>query len=179
MADRSRTSRSALLLLALVFLFETWIWDRLVAAIRWILDRIPWAELRGRARAQFNRWPAIVSVLAFGLPFLVVEGGSTFSVVLIALGHILLGAVVYVVLKLALLSIVALIFDLTKEKLMSLPWFVFLYEKLLALHDYANRIVAPYRLAARRAVRRFRGRSRSVWRRLVEQGRADRNPTIP
>lgn len=167
-----------MLLLALVFLFEIWIWDRLVAAARWISDRIPWAEFRERARARFNRWPAIVSVLAFGLPFLVVEGGSTVSVVLMALGHVMIGTALYLALKLVLLTLVALIFDLTREKLMSLPWFVFLYEKLLALHHYADLFVAPYRKRALRALRRFRCRARALWRRLVVQWRANQDPAI-
>lgn len=167
-----------MLLLALVFLFETWIWDSLVAAVRWVLDQIPWAEFRRRARAQFNRWPAIVSVLAFGGPFLVVEGGSTYSVVLMALGHVLMGVAIYMFLKLALLTLVALIFDLTKEKLMSLRWFAFLYEKIQALHHYASQIVAPYREGARRVLRKFRRRSRAFWRRLCVQWGAYQNPAV-
>jgi hypothetical protein len=177
-AERTRVSRPALFLLALAFLFESWIWERLVAAARWILDRIPWEEFRERARARFNQWPAIVSVLAFGLPFLLVEAGTTVCVVMMALGHVLMGAAIYVGLKLALLTAVAFVFDLTKEKLMSLPWFVFLYEKILALHRYADRVVAPYRQAALRALREFRSYSRALWRRLVVRRQADRRLTV-
>jgi hypothetical protein len=164
-------------LLAVAFLFESWIWDKLVAVARWIEDRLPWAEFRERARAQFKRWPAIVSVLAFGLPFVFAEVGSTVSIVLIALGHVLMGVALYLLLKLALLTIVAVVFDLTKDKLMTLPWFVFIYEKLLALHHYASGIVAPYRAGALRALRRFRSRSRALWLRAVVQWRGDRNPS--
>lgn len=167
-----------MLLLAVAFLFETWIWDRLVAASQWISDRIPWAAFRERARARFKKWPAIVSVLVFGLPFLIVEGGTTVSVILIALGHVVTGCVLYVFLKLALLTVVTVVFDLTKDKLMTLPWFVFLYEKLLALHQYASRIVAPYRESAMRTLRKLRSRYRALWLRVVSQWRAERNPTV-
>jgi hypothetical protein len=139
------------------------------------MDRIPWAEFRGRARAKFNRWPAIMSVLAFGLPFLFVEGGCTFCVVLMALGHVVLGAALYVFLKLVLLTGVALIFDLTGEKLMTLPWFVFIYEKLLALHHYADRIVAPVRQGAKRVLGECRAQASAVWSRLVALGRTARD----
>jgi hypothetical protein len=167
-----------MLFLAVAFLFESWVWDRLVAASKWVSDRIPWAAFRERARARFKKWPAIVSVLVFGLPFLIVEGGSTFSVILIALGHVMVGCALYVFLKLALLTVVAIVFDLTKEKLMTLPWFVFLYEKLLALHQYASRIVAPYREGAMRVVRQVRSRARAVWSRVVVQWRAERTPAV-
>ncbi len=166
-----------MLLLAVVFLFESWIWDRLVAAERWISDRIPWAEFRDRARKKFNQWPAIVSVLVFGLPFLIVEFGSTLSVILIALGRVVVGVALYIFLKLALLTVVAVVFDLTRDKLMTLPWFVFIYEKLLALHHYAVGIVAPYREGAMRALRKFRSRSRALWR-LVVHRREEENPAV-
>jgi hypothetical protein len=166
-----------MLLLALAFLFESWVWDRLVAAVRWVSDRIPWEAFRERARARFNLWPATVSVIVFGLPFVIVEVGSTFSLILIALGRVLVGLALYLFLKLALLTVVAVVFDLTKEKLMTLPWFVFLYEKLLALRQYAFRIVAPYRERALRAMDRLRSQSRAFWLRLVE-GRAESDQAV-
>ncbi len=176
MTDKMRTSqmpspRLVLILLALGFLVEVLIWDHLVAAVRWILDRISWAELRERGRAHFNRWPAIVSVLTFGVPFLIVEGGCTVSVVLIALGHVLMGTLLYISLKISLLTMVALIFDLTKEKLMTLPWFVFGYDKLVAFHHYAGDIVAPYREAAMRALRTLASQGRAWIRRFMMPSR--------
>ncbi len=177
-AKNARASRPALILPALAFLFEVWVWDRLVAVVRWFLDQIPWAELRRRGRAQFNQWPATVSVLTFGVPFVVVEGGCTVSVVLIALGHVLLGTLLYIVLKIALLTMVALIFDLTKEKLLTLPWFVFLYERLGVLHDYAHRIVAPYRESARRFLRRFRRQAHAWLLRFAAQWRIGRGSLL-
>jgi hypothetical protein len=176
--DKTRTLRPALIMLALAFLFEVWVWDHLVAAIRWILDQIPWAEFRRRGRAQFNRWPAIVSVLTFGVPFLIVEGGCTVSVILVALGHILLGTLLYISLKILLLTMVALIFDLTKERLMTLAWFVFIHEKLIAFHHYAGEIVAPYREVALRVLRAFRGRARAWRRRFMIQLRAGRSAAV-
>ncbi len=176
--NKARASRPLLFLLALAFLFEVWVWDRLVAAVRWTLDRIPWAEFRERARAQFNRWPAIVSILTFGVPFLVVEGGCTVSVVLVALGHVLMGTLLYILLKIALLTMVALIFDLTREKLMTLPWFVVIYEKLIAFHHYAGEIIAPYREAAMRASRAFLSQARAWRQRLMIQWRGGRSVFI-
>jgi hypothetical protein len=166
-------------LFAAAFLFEAWIWDRLVSAVRWILDRIPWAEFRGRARARFNRWPAIVSVVSFGVPFLVVEGGCTVSVVLIALGQVLIGTFLYIFLKICLLTMVAVIFDLTKEKLMTLSWFVLIYDKLAALHHYAHQLIAPYREGAMRLLRKFRGPFRAWQWRFAVRSRAGRASALP
>ena len=42
-------------------------------------------------------------------------------------------------------GLVVPIFDVTREKLLTLPWFAYLYEKLLVFHEFAQRLVAPYR----------------------------------
>ena len=46
MDRRGNLQRALLLLLALAFLFETWIWDRVVAVGRRIVALVPWAEIR-------------------------------------------------------------------------------------------------------------------------------------
>lgn len=176
--NKTWASRPALVVLALALLFEVWVWDRLVAAVRWVLDRIPWAEFRKCGRERFNRWPAIISVLAFGVPFLVVEGGCTVSVILVAMGHVLMGALLYISLKISLLTMVALIFDITKERLLTLPWFVFVYDKLIKLHHYASALVAPYREGALRLMLAFLDQAQAWGRRLTVQWLPRRNSVL-
>ncbi len=137
-----------MLVLALAFLFETWVWDELVAAFGWIGRRIPWQRMRRAARDVVNRLPAIVAVLLFGVPFVVMEGGCTVAVALVALGHVVTGATLYGFLKVFGVSLVAVIYDLTQEKLMTLPWFVWLHAKFQWLHELAQAFVAPYKQAA-------------------------------
>ena len=57
----------AILLLALVFLFETWVWGSMVAAARVVAAFIPWTRFQIWARGVVNRLPAIVVVLLFGV----------------------------------------------------------------------------------------------------------------
>ena len=51
-------------------------------------------------------------------------------------------------LKFLAVALIPAIFDLTKHRLMTMPWFVRAYEKVMAFHHYADRIVAPYKEAA-------------------------------
>ena len=153
--------RPILLVFALVFLFETWVWDKLSAALGWIARRIPWERIKRGAQNGVNRLPAIFAVLLFGVPVVVMELGSFFSVVAIALGHVILGSLCYASLKLIGVSLIAVIYDLTREKLMTLRWFVWLHARFERLHAFARELVAPYREAALAQLEALRAR---VWR---------------
>ena len=161
--NRRPVSRPILLIFALIFLFETWIWDSLSWGLAWIARRIPWARIKRGAQSVINRLPAIFAVLLFGVPVVVMELGSFFSVVAIALGHVILGSICYGTLKLLGVSLIAVIYDLTQQKLMSLRWFVWLHGKFERLHHAAHEFVAPYRDGALAQLRALRARVFSAW----------------
>jgi uncharacterized membrane protein len=141
--------RWAVIIFALALLFETWIWNRLTAALRVIVALIPWAQLKARIVAVIDLLPAPAALLLFVVPLVFVELMSFFSVVLFATGHFILGAVAYVGIKILGLGLVAAIFDLTRDKLMTMPNFVYCYQKVVAFHDYAHHLIEPYKQAAR------------------------------
>ena len=173
MKHATRAPRALMLVFALAFLFETWIWGSLVAAVRWLAQRIPWNAFKAAVRRQVNRLPAIVALVLFGVPLLFNELGSLACIVLVATGHFLSGAVGYVVIKVVGLGLVAAIFDLTREKLMTLPWFAVGYEKFEALHEFARRLVAPYRAAALAFLGDLRDRARACRSWLAARARGE------
>lgn len=162
---KHRRPRPLLFVFLLAFLFETWIWGGMAAAFRWLAAQIPWAQYKAVAQRVINRMPAFVSVLLFGLPVVASEMGSAVSVVLFALGHFVTGVLLYIAMKIVMLTLVAVVYDLTREKLMTLPWFVILHEKFEALHEYARKLVAPYREAAAAWLRELRIAAVAQWRR--------------
>ncbi len=93
------------------------------------------------------------------MPFLIVEPLLVVATVAIAMGYVLSGAIAWIVLKFLAVALIPAIFDLTKHKLMTMPWFVRAYEKVMAFHDYADQIVAPYKHAAAAVLRQWRMRS--------------------
>ncbi len=161
MQGQRKGSRALVLAFALAFLFETWVWNRVVGLGRRIAALIPWEAFKAAVKRLLDRLPAPVSLLAFGLPFVVAEVGSFISVVFVAMGHVVAGAVGYAAMKILGLGLVAAIFDLTRDKLLTMPWFAYVYDKALVFHAFADRLVAPYRKAASAVVRRSRGRLRA------------------
>jgi hypothetical protein len=167
---RFRVRRTALLALAMVFLVVAWAWDALIAVGRWIAGFIPWARFKQSFAALVDRLPAPLVLLIFLVPFLIVEPLLVVATIAIAMGYVLVGAIAWIVLKFLAIALIPAIFDLTKHRLMTMPWFVRTYEKVMAFHHYAHQIVAPYKEAAAAVLRQWRMRAATVTRRVPGLG---------
>jgi hypothetical protein len=158
--------RPVMLLLAVVFLVEAWVWQACVAFGRQIIALIPWARLKARIAAFIAIMPAPVALIIFLIPLAIVEPFKIIALWLVAMGHPILGLLGWVAMQFAGVGLVAVAFDLTREKLLSMPWFVWVYEKFHAFHAYADALVAPYKAAALREMRALRDWARGYWARL-------------
>jgi hypothetical protein len=154
-----KARRTALLALALAFVAVVWVWDGLIALARLVVRHIPWSKVKQAFAALVDRLPAPLVLLIFLVPFLIVEPLLFVATVAIAMGYVVLGAIAWIVLKLLAISLIPAIFDLTEHRLMTMPWFVWAYRKVMVWHHYAHRIVAPYKHAAAALVRQWRRRA--------------------
>jgi hypothetical protein len=154
-----KARRTALLALALAFVAVVWVWDGLIALARLVVQRIPWSKVKQAFAVLVDRLPAPLVLLIFLVPFLIVEPLLFVATVAIAMGYVVLGAIAWIVLKLLAISLIPAIFDLTEHRLMTMPWFVWAYRKVMAWHHYAHRIVAPYKHAAAALLRQWRRRA--------------------
>ena len=102
----------------------------------------------------------------FGVPFVLVEVGSLGCMILIAIGHVIAGAILYVALKIFGLGLVAVIFDLTRDKLLTMPWFAIVYDRFAAFHDFAHRLVTPNKIVVAAYIAELRQRARTYCGRL-------------
>jgi hypothetical protein len=142
-----KARRTALLALALAFLAVVWVWDGLTALARLVVRHIPWSRVKRALVALVDRLPA---------PLLFV------ATIAVAMGYVVLGAIAWIVLKLLAISVIPAIFDLTEHRLMTMPWFVWAYRKVMAWRHYAHRIVAPYKHAAAALVRQWRRKAAAL-----------------
>jgi hypothetical protein len=163
---RFRVRRTALLALAMAFLAATWVWDGLVAAGGALAGFIPWARFKQAFASLVDRLPAPLVLLIFLVPFLIVEPLLVVATIAIAMGYVVVGAIAWIVLKLLAVALIPAIFDLTKHRLMIMPWFVRAYEKVMAFHHYADQIVAPYKQAAAAVLRQWRRRAATATKRV-------------
>ena len=154
-----RLRRTTLLTLAMLFLAVAWIWDGFIAIERLIVRLIPWIWLKQAFVALVDRLPLIVVLLLFLVPVAIVEPLLVVATVAIAMGYVVSGAIAWIMLKLLSIGLIAGIFDLTKHRLLTIRWFAWSYEKVMAFHHYADRIVSPYKDAAAALLRQWRRRA--------------------
>jgi len=165
----------AIVALAALFLAIAWIWDALIAVERWVLGLVPWLALRAQAIAFIDKLPIAVVVVIYGVPFLIVEPLKGVLLWLMATGHFVVGLVSLIILETFGLSLLALVFDLTRQRLLTLRWFAWCYDKALLFHHYADELIAPYKEAAKRNLRALRQWARDwLVGRWLMKGRADR-----
>ena len=179
--SKSTAATVSLLAIACVFVFSQWISARLaantivsavfmvlvlVATIAGMRSRQSWRLTPRKRRMLRYAAPALLVLLVFLVPFLIVEPLLVGATIAIAMGYVLSGAIAWIVLKFLAVALIPAIFDLTKHKLMTMPWFVRAYEKVMAFHHYADQIVAPYKNAAATVLRQWRMRAATVTRRV-------------
>jgi hypothetical protein len=151
-----RLRRAALLALAMAFLAVAWVWDILIATARLLVRLIPWTRFKRVFVALVDRLPAPLVLLVFLVPLAIIEPLLTLCVVAMAMGYVVSGAIAWILLKMLAIALIPAIFDLTQHRLMTIPWFVRAYDKVMAFHHYADEIVAPYKHAAAALLRQWR-----------------------
>lgn len=142
-----RIKHALLTFAAVVFLIEAWLWDKTILLGRWVVSRVPWQEFKDGIAQLIGRLPPYGALLLFLIPVAVIEPLKIVAVEQIAHGHLLRGALAFVLLKFVGLGLVAFIFDLTRDKLLTIGWFARFYALVIYWRDKAHDFVAPYKAA--------------------------------
>ena len=156
--------------LALAFLIEAWLWDKSVALGHWILARIPFARFKAACARAIARLPPLAVLPIFILPVIVLLPFKLAALWLLAQGAFVAGGLAFVGAKIVSVGLAAFIFDLTRDKLLSMPWFARLYARVMSWRDWAHAIVDPYKAQVKAAARELRA---AVWARLGAGGDGD------
>ena len=161
-----RVFRPFLVLVALVFLIEAWLWEHLRPLVAWLVDLIAWNRLKARLARLIEWLPPWAVLIVFVIPFIVLLPLKFLEVYLLV-RHQWLGAILVLVLaKLLGLGVTAFIFDVTRPKLLQMAWFRRLYGLTLYWLEKAHALIDPIKLRIKRSARRY------VW--LLRPGRGGR-----
>jgi hypothetical protein len=165
------------ILLALIFLFEAWLWERLRPIVAWIVDCISWAALRARVAAAIGHLPPYPMLLVFLVPVVLLAPLKFLGLWLLARGSWLgaMGTLVFA--KVAGIGVTSFIFEVTRPTLLRLPWFRWLYAHVLDWLARAHALIDPIKNEVhtwlRRELRPIRRRLRRIiW--LTRPGRPSR-----
>ena len=138
--------RLVLPLLAILVIFEEWLWDILTIAGQGLslvlhLQRF---DLR-LSKASPNE-----ALVALAIPVLIVTPINLFALYLLANGSILPGLGLEIVAKLVGTLLVARVFRLVRPALLSFPWFAWIYNRIIGLLRWAHTLIqttALYRMS--------------------------------
>src|SRR6266849_5087389 len=120
---------------ALIFLFEAWLWEKLAPIVAFIVSFIPLRYIK----AKIATW---------------IEGLRFFHH-----GQWLAGVGALVFAKVAGLGVTAFVFEITRPKLLQLPWFARLYELVMRGLAWAHAMVDPIKRRMRKYVYVLRPRN--------------------
>ena len=165
--------------LALMFLIEAWLWDRLQPVVAWVVARIPLRAIKAWLREHIARLTPAATLVVFLIPVAVLFPFKIAAVWLLAHERWFAAALVLLGAKLAGVGVTAFIFDATRPKLLQMPWFHALYDVVLRVRAWAHELVEPLMARIRAAVARSRaGALRRFFvlaqrlRRVVQRARA-------
>jgi hypothetical protein len=164
-----RLTRPLLILLAIVFLIEAWLWRHLEPIVGSIVARIPLRAMKARIAGTVRKLPPAATLIVFIVPVAMLFPFKLLGLWLLAHKQWIAASVVLVLAKLVGVAVTAFVFEVTKPKLLKLGWFRWVYERVLVWLDWAHDLVAPIKRRIRRLLRIFRAKQagralRLLWR---------------
>jgi len=150
-----RLLRPLLVLLALVFLFEAWLWTHLAPIVAWVVARIPRRAIKASVAAWIERLPPAATLVVFLVPVVLLLPLKFLGLWMLAHGYWLGSLAVLALAKAVSLGVTAFIFDLTRPKLLQLVWFRRLYERVMVWLIWAHELVDPIKRRLETTLRMF------------------------
>lgn len=148
-------------LLALIFLIEAWLWERLEPIVQWVVDRIPLQRFKAWLSLRVDSLSPAMTLIVFAAPVIPLFPLKLIGLWLLAHKYWASAALVIVFGKLLGVGVTAFIFDVTRPKLLKMMWFRTLYEWVLRIRAWAHALVDPFRAKVRRWLRHLRSGSSS------------------
>src|SRR5215467_14204750 len=138
-----RLARPFWVILALLFLFEAWLWDRLAPIVGRIVAAIPWGWIKPTLVRLVDRLSPQATLIVFVVPFIALLPLKFFEFWFLAHRQWVAAIAVLLLAKLVGLGVTAFIFDATKDKLLQMAWFRRLYDFFEWARHWAHEKIAP------------------------------------
>jgi len=139
-------------LLAIIFLIEAWLWDHLEPIVARVVAAIPLARFKQWLTERVDALPPAMTLIVFAVPIIPLFPLKLVGLWLLA--HQYWASAVFTILfaKLLGVGVTAFIFDVTRDKLLEMPWFERLYELVLRVRAKATAMVNPIKRRIRELI---------------------------
>jgi hypothetical protein len=129
--------------LALVFLFEAWLWDHLEPIASAVVAHLPLERIKTRIARWVQQLSPAFSLVVFALPVGLLVPFKLAGLWLLARGYWGGAAGTLLFAKMVGLGSTAFVFDAARDKLLQLRWFRALHDRLVAWRAWSHALVDP------------------------------------
>ena len=150
-----RLIRPFLVLLAIIFLIEAWLWRHLEPVVASIVAWIPLRALKARLAAWIETIPPPAALIVFVVPGILLFPLKLVTLWLLAQKQLIAAGAVFTFAKLLGLGVTAFVFEATRPKLMQMAWFRWVYEHVLMALAWAHRLADPVKHRVRKFMQVF------------------------
>lgn len=140
-------------LLAVIFLIEAWLWDQLEPVVERVVARIPLRAFKHWVAGKIGALSPAMTLIVFAVPAILLFPLKLVGLWLLAHEYYVGAVSTMVFAKFLGLGVTAFVFDVTRPKLLQMPWFAKLYEWVLALRAKAADLVNPIKLRIKEIMR--------------------------
>jgi len=141
-------------LLAVIFLIEAWLWDHLEPIVARVVALIPLRAFKAWLAERVDTLSPAMTLIVFLVPVIPLFPLKLVGLWLLANEYWASAIVIIIFAKFVGVGVTAFIFDVTRPKLLEMPWFERLYEYIMALRARAAALVDPMK---RRILEMMRG----------------------
>ena len=133
-------------LLAVIFLIEAWLWDHLEPIVAWFVALIPLRAFKQWLAERVDTLSPAMTLLVFIVPVIPLFPLKLMGLWLLTHEYWISAILTIIFAKFLGVGVAAFIFDVTRPKLLEMPWFESLYEFVLDLRARATALVEPIKL---------------------------------
>jgi hypothetical protein len=130
-------------LLAIVFLIEAWLWDHLEPVVARFVSVIPMRTFKQWLAERVDALSPAMTLIVFIVPVIPLFPLKLVGLWLLAHEYWASAVFTIVFAKFVGVGVTAFIFDVTREKLLEMNWFEYLYEFIIDLREKAKALVEP------------------------------------
>ena len=141
-------------LLAIIFLIEAWLWDHLEPIVARAVALIPLRPLKQWLAERVDSLSPAMTLIVFIVPVIPLFPLKLVGLWLLTHQYWLSAVTMILFAKLLGVGVTAFIFDVTRDKLLKMPWFEALYQFVMSLRARAAALVDPVK---RRILEMLRG----------------------
>ncbi len=140
-------------LLAIIFLIEAWLWDHLEPIVAWIVAIIPLRAFKQWLAGRVDALSPAMTLIVFVVPIIPLFPLKLAGFWLLTHEYWMSAVFTILFAKFLGVGVAAFVFDVTRSKLLEMPWFERLYEFVLMLRAKANALVDPVKLRIKEILR--------------------------